>query len=171
MLSIREIIQLQEGEQIQAIVRRHASTIVPGLILGGLLIALPFFFLFPLIHVGFFGAVIISLCLAGGLFYSIKTLLLWDANTMLITDRRVMIVHQNGPWDRRVIEWPIYGLSVSIEQPGWFDSMFHTGQISLLGFGSSVPTSMDRIANPERIAAILQKLRDGRNAGFKLKEL
>jgi hypothetical protein len=172
MLSIRDVLQLQEGEQVAAVVRRHASSVIPGCILAGLLIALPFFFLFPLVHTGFIGAVIISLSLAAGLFFALKTILMWDSNALIATDRRVVIVRQNGPWDRHVTEWPLYGLNVTIEQHGLFDSLFRTGSLSLLGAGATTPVAIDGIAQPERVAALLHKLRPGQSAsGFKLKEL
>ncbi|HVM90342.1 MAG TPA: hypothetical protein VMU11_00385 [Verrucomicrobiae bacterium] len=172
MLSIRDVMQLQEGERVTAVVRRHASAVVPGFLLSGVLIALPFFFLFPLVHTGFIGAVIISLSLAAGLFFALKTLLMWDANALIATDRRVVIVRQKGPWDRHVTEWPLYGLTVTVEQHGMFDSLFRTGNLSLLGAGASTPAVMEHIAQPERLASLLQKLRPGQNAsGFKLKEL
>jgi hypothetical protein len=50
MLSVHDILQLQEGERVVAVIRRHASSVIPGLVAAGLCIALPFFFLFPLIR-------------------------------------------------------------------------------------------------------------------------
>jgi hypothetical protein len=171
MLSVRDILQLQEGERVTAVVRRHASSVIPGFVAAGILIAIPFFFLFPLVRMGFIGAVIISAFLAAGLFFALKTLLLWDANALVATDRRVVIVRQKGPWDRQVTEWPLYGLSVTVEKHGMFDSMFRTGSLSLLGAGASTPVSMTGVAKPDQLAAMLQKMRDGRNPGFRIKEL
>ena len=171
MLSVREILQLQEGERVVAVVRRHASSVIPGFLAAGLLIAIPFFFLFPLVRTGFVGAVVISLFLAAGLFFALKTLLLWDANALVATDRRVVIVRQKGPWDRQVTEWPLYGLSITVERHGMLDSMFRTGSLSMLGAGASIPVAISGVAKPDDLAAMLQKLRDGRNPGFRIKEL
>lgn len=154
-----------------AVVRRHASSVIPGLVAAGVCIALPFFFLFPLIRLGFIGAVIISLFLAAGLFFALKTLLLWDANALVATDARVVVVRQKSPWDRQVTEWPLYGMSITVERHGMLDSMFRTGSISLLGAGASIPAVISGVAGPDQVAALLQKLRDGRNPNFKVKEL
>jgi hypothetical protein len=171
MLSVRDLIQLQEGERVVAVVRRHASSVIPGFAMAGLLIAVPFFFLFPLVRLGFIGAVIISLSLAAGLFFALKTLLMWDTNALVSTDRRVVIVRQKGPWDRQVTEWPLYGLSITVERKGMFDSLFRTGTLSMLGSGASTPVFVSGVAKPDEIAAMLQKARDGRNPGFRIKEL
>ena len=171
MLSVRDVLQLQEGERVVAVIRRHASSVLPGFGAAGLLIAIPFFFLFPLVRLGFIGAAVISLFLAGGIFFALKTLLLWDANALIATDRRVVIVRQKSPWDRQVTEWPLYGLSVTVEKQGLLDSLFRTGRLSMLGAGASVPAFISGVARPDQVAALLQKMRDGRNPGFKIKEL
>jgi hypothetical protein len=111
------------------------------------------------------------LFLAGGLFFALKTLLLWDANALVATDARVVIVRQNSPWDRQVTEWPLYGMSITVERHGMLDSLFRTGSISLLGAGASVPAVISGVAGPDQVSALLQKLRDGRNPHFKIKEL
>ncbi len=171
MLQAREVLQLEDGERLMAVVRRHASSVVPGLLGGAFLIALPFFFLFPLVRLGFIGAVIISLSLGAGLYIALKTLLIWDANALLISDRRVVSVRQGGLWNRAVTELPLMGIGVTVERKGIADQIFRTGRLSLTGRGVAVPTSFEYVASPERIAGLLAKLRDGQNAGFRLKEL
>jgi Zn-dependent protease with chaperone function len=171
MLSVRDVLQLQEGENVVAVVRRHASSVVPGFVAAGMFIALPFFFLFPFVKLGFTGAAIISLFLAAGLYFALKTLLLWDANALVITDRRIVVVQQQSPWDRQVTVWPLFGMSITVERRGVLDAAFKTGGISLLGAGAFTPVVFSRVAKPDEVAAMLHKLRDNHSPSFKIREL
>ncbi len=163
--------QLEEGERLRAVIRCHAASAIPGLAGAALLIALPFFFLFPLIKLGFIGAALISISLGGGLYLALKTLMLWDANALVVSDRRVVCVRQHGLWSRAVTEWPLLGLTVSVERRGLPDAVFRTGTLLFIGRASSASVDFGPIAFPERVADLLTGLRDAGNAGFKLKEI
>lgn len=171
MLQARDVMQLEDGERLRAVIRCHAAFVIPGLIGAALLIALPFFFLFPLIKLGFIGATLISVSLGGGLYLALKTLMLWDANALVVSDRRVVCVRQSGLWSRAVTEWPLLGLTVTVERQGIPDAVFRTGSLLFLGRGSEIPSAFGPIASPERVAELLARLRDAGNAGFKLKEI
>lgn len=171
MFHSREVMQLEEGERLVAVVRRHAATLLPGLCLAALLIALPFFFLFPLLGLGFVGAVIISLCLAVGVYLALKTFLLWNATALVVSDRRIVCVRQSGIWRRAVTEWPLLGLTLTVERRGMRDALLRTGCLRLQGAGGASPVVFVGLGSPERVASIVMTLRDARNAGFRLKEI
>lgn len=168
MLHLQEILALQEGEQIVSVVRRSLMMAAPRLALAGILIALPFFFLFPLIRLGFIGTVMICIGLAAGAYLALKSILLWDANVVVLTDRRFIVVRQEGLWSRRVIEAPLTGCQVTVARQGMLGLM-RIGEIAFSGQGLSVPLVVSGLPSAEALARSIQGLRDAQTAGFKLK--
>lgn len=167
MLHLKEILALQEGERIVSVLRRSLIVAVPRLAVAGVLIALPFFFLFPLIRMGFVGTVLICLGLAAGAYLALKAILLWDANVVVLTDRRFIVVRQEGLWSRRVFEAPLAGCQVTVAREG-FLGLMRIGQITFTGPGLSVPVIVSGMPAAESVARSIQGLRDAQNAGFKV---
>jgi hypothetical protein len=170
MLHLQEILALREGERIMRIQRRSIWTAVPGLLLAAFLIALPFFFLFPLIGFGSLGIAIICLGLAIGIYLALKQVLLWDANTLVLTDQRLIAVRQGGLWSRQVIEAPLAGIRVEVKR-SLYGYLSRTGDIEIYGHGLSDPVVMETVPGSESIARMIAGLRDSQNAGFTLKEV
>lgn len=166
MLHLHEILALGEGERVMRVIRRSLWTALPGLVAAGLFIALPFFFLFPLIRLGFVGAVLICASLAGGMYLALKTVLLWDANVLVFTDRRFVTVKQEGLWNRRVIEAPLAGASV---EPGRASIFGRVGRLTLTAPGLATPVSVDGISSPDAVARSFVGLRDAEDAGFRVR--
>lgn len=171
MLHLREILALQEGERVTRVLRRSVWTTVPGLSLAGLCIALPFFFLFPLTRMGFVGAVLICVGLALGIYLALKYVLLWDANVLVLTDRRFVVVRQGGLWNRHVIEAPLSGSQAAIPKRSLLGRLFRIGDVVISGEGLSGPVTVSSLPTPDAVVRMLHGLRDAQNAGFKVRSL
>ncbi|KAA0206486.1 hypothetical protein EDM68_02240 [Candidatus Uhrbacteria bacterium] len=171
MLHLREIIALQEGERIVRVLRRSLWTAVPGLALSALFIVLPFFFLFPLIRLGFVGAALICASLALGIYLALKHVLLWDTNVLVLTDRRFVVVCQGGLWSRQVFESSIVGAQAAPGQRSFLDLLLRKGELVLSGQGLAAPLTLTDMPAPEAVARTLHGLRDAHTAGFKVRSL
>lgn len=174
MFRIRDVIQLQPEEKTLLLERRHLRTMAGPLILAGLLIAVPFFFLFPLVRVGGFGMAIFSLLLAVGAAFALRVFITWDSHVLIVTNQRIVHVEQTGVWRRQVREMPLISLEqVSIERRGPWDALFRTGVLRLRanGHGTIVFAGAHR---PETLVALIEKARPVPSApvaGFQLKPL
>ncbi len=168
MLHLEEILALQEGERVVSVLRRSLLTVAPTLILAALFLATPFFFLFPLLRMGFVGTVILCACIALGSYLGLKGVLLWDANVLVLTDRRFLVVRQHGLWSRRVIEAPLSGSQVTVKRSGWSGAL-RIGQLTIIGQGLSVPVIVTGMPAAETVARNIQSLRDAQSAGFKVR--
>lgn len=168
MLHIEEILALQEGERLVSVLRRSLLTVAPTLALAGLFLATPFFFLFPLLRLGFIGTVILCASLALGAYLALKGVLLWDANVLVLTDHRFIVVRQHGLWSRRVIEAPLNGSQATAKRSGLM-GMMRVGELTLTGQGLSVPVIVTGMPSVESVARNIQGLRDAQGAGFKVR--
>lgn len=130
--------QLQAGETIQSIHRRHAGTMIPGLLLSALLMLIPSFFLFLLLQLGVFGVILVAVLFGYGLFQAAKTFLIWDAQVLLLTNRRLVHVNQIGLWRRAVSEVPLSQVqAVEHESRGLNDLILRTSNIKILASGAA----------------------------------
>ena len=137
MFQSTDVLKLQEGERIEAIIRQHSFTLWPKLLLSGLLIALPFFFLFALLGIGPFGVILLVLTIASGIFFALKSIIKWDAKLLLFTNKRLIHVDQRGVWSRRVYEIPLYDIqSIECERDGWRDWICRTATVTIASSGS-----------------------------------
>lgn len=174
MFRIRDVMQLQPDEQTLLLERRHLRTMAGSLILAGLLIAVPFFFLFPLVRVGAFGMAIFCLLLAVGAAFALRVFITWDSHVLIVTNRRIVHVEQTGVWRRHVREMPLSALEqVSIERRGPWDALFRTGVLRLRanGHGTIVFAGAHR---PEVLVELIEKARPQHSAtpaSFQLKPL
>jgi hypothetical protein len=174
MFRIRDVIQFQPDEKTLFLERRHLRTMAGPLVLAGLLIAVPFFFLFPLVRAGGFGMAIFSLLLALGAVYALRVFLVWDSHVLILTNRRLVHVEQTGVWRRQVREMPLSTIEqMTIERRGPGDAMFRTGVLRLRANGHGTIVFAGAI-KPEALVEKIEKARPqhAQNpAGFQLKPL
>jgi len=167
MLHLEEILSLQEGERVVSILRRSLFMVSPTLLAAALLLMTPFFFLFPLLRMGFIGTVLLCASIAVGAYLGLKGVLLWDANVLVLTDRRFLVVRQHGLWSRRVIEAPLTGSQVTVKRSGWLGAL-RIGELTLTGQGLAVPMVVSGMPSAETVARNIRGLRDAHTAGFKV---
>lgn len=160
MFHAADVLHLQEGETIEAISRRHAATLVPGLLAAALLIVVPFFFLFALLRSGPFGIIAFCLSLAFGIVLAYKTFHTWDAGVLLLTNRRLIHVNQRGLWTRIVSEMPLALIQrVECERSGLGDAICRTSNLRVFADGATGTIEFARLPKAERFVSRLNEVR------------
>ncbi len=162
MFHSRDVLQLREGERIEGIVRRHAATLWPKLLLSGLLIVVPFFFLFALLSLGAFGVILLALTVAAGIFFTLKSFIQWDARVLLLTNQRLIHVDQRGAWSRKVFEAPLRHIqSVECSRNGMRDWICRTATISISSGGNAPDIIFTALPRYKAFMGRLDNMREG----------
>lgn len=160
MLRLTDVIQPKPDEHVEAIFRRHRGLLILPLLLATLLIALPFFFLFSLARQGAGGIVLFSLLLASGIVIALRTLYAWDANALILTNKRLIRVTQNGLWNRVVQEASLASIHELVcEIKGMWQTLFRVGALKVRAAGAVAEIGISKIAFPERARARIESLR------------
>ncbi len=160
MLHLADVIQPKPEEHVEAVFRRHRLTLFPSLCLAGILIAVPFFWLFALTRSGPIGVIAFALLLAAGLVIGLRSLLLWDANALIVTKERLIRVSQRGMWHRTVQEVALHSVhELACESKGMFETIFHVGTLRVRAGGSAGELVVERIAAPEQARVLVERLR------------
>lgn len=161
MLHLADVIQPKPDERVEAVFRRHRLFLVAPLLLASLFIALPFFFLFSLTDSGGVGIVALVCLIIAGLFLGWRTLFLWDANALILTNQRLVHVSQPGLWHRVVQEvWLVSVQELGCESRGIMETMFRIGMVRIRAAGSVQELLISRVSVPERIRASIEAARD-----------
>ncbi|MCC7522760.1 PH domain-containing protein [Candidatus Uhrbacteria bacterium] len=178
MFSIRDVIQLQPNEKIELFVRRSVSAMLGQLVLAGVLIALPFFFLFSLLRSGSIGAIILCLFLAAGILVALRAFLIWDSQVLLLTNRRAVFVEQKNPWHRIVHEVALVDVQNVSFSKTWIDGLFGRGTIRLSSGGSVSALEIPDLPRVKPLAETITILKQDLNGvrttmdgGFRMKPL
>lgn len=172
MFHSSDVVQLREGELIQGIVRRHGITLWPKLFVSGLLIVVPFFFLFALLRLGAFGVIFLALTVAIGIYFALKSFIQWDAKLLLLTNQRLIHVDQKGVWTRKVYETPLRHIqSVECVRKGFRDWICRTATVTIGAGGSSPDIVFASLPRYTRFVSRLDSMRDGEHRRVSLNDI
>lgn len=159
MFHLEEVLQLKDAENVTSIVRRHPATLVPSMMLGGLLIILPFFFLFPLFRIGLVGVLVFLCSVIFGVVIAARSVIIWDADVLIVTTTRIVDVDQRGVFSRFVTEIPMTAIrDVSWRRRGMADTVFRMGTLTVQG-QSAEPLEVKRVGHPERLHELISDAR------------
>jgi len=160
MFHTEDVLQLKDDEEVRCIVRRHPSSLAPGLFVALVLIVVPFFLMFPLFGWGVYGAVLFVAAVIFGISAAIRTLLLWDSNVLIVTTLRLVDVDQRGLFSRMVSEAPHESIQdVSWAKHGLWETVFRMGSVKVQTAGNTANIEMKRIGKPDRVAELVNELR------------
>lgn len=159
MFHLEDVLQLKDEEDVKLIVRRHAVTLLGGLGIAFVCIVLPFFFLFPLFAWGIAGITLFGTLLIAGIVIAVRTMLLWDADVLVVTTLRLVDVDQKGLFSRFVKETPLSGIQdVAWHRKGFVDTVFRVGTLDV-SIQSADPMRITRVAHPETVHELINDLR------------
>lgn len=160
---------LKDDESLLAVVRAAPITLLlPGILIAGLVLA-PFFFLVPLLRLELLGKILIGLSWSLGLFFGLRGLVKWRMTILAVTERRVIVVRQNGFFDRHVTELPFSRIQeVAYRVSGMGATIFRYGTLLIESAGSDEPLAMERVPHPARLQDLITELqgREGEKGGF-----
>ncbi|MFA5935735.1 MAG: hypothetical protein WC787_02705 [Patescibacteria group bacterium] len=159
MFHLEDVLQLKDEEDVKLIVRRHPITLLGGLGIAFLCIVLPFFFIFPLFSWGVAGIALFGILLIAGIVTAMRTILLWDADVLVVTTLRLVDVDQKGIFSRFVKEAPLSSIQdVGWHRKGLIDTVFHVGTLDVTITGTS-NLVVTRVSHPSRINELINDLR------------
>lgn len=168
-MSLERRLGLKDDESLLAVARAAPIALLPsGLLVAALLLA-PFFFLVPLLRWELLGRILIGLSEVLGLFFGLRGLVKWRMTLLAVTERRVIVVRQNGFFDRHVTELPFSRIQeVAYRVSGIGATVFRYGTLLIESAGSDEPLAMERVPHPARIQDLITELqgRDGERGAF-----
>ncbi|MFA6429134.1 MAG: PH domain-containing protein [Patescibacteria group bacterium] len=154
MFHLSDVLQPQSQERVLCVARRHAMTLLPWLITGGVLIAAPFFFLFEATHSGWLGTSALMVMVVLGIAVAARALWIWDANIFIVTSVRLLEVNQSGIWTRVVAEALLPSVvEVSVEQKHWFGM----GTVRVRASGTPSELRAMRVSRAEAVCRVIQE--------------
>jgi len=160
MFHIEDVLQLKDREEVRHVTRRHVLTMFPGLLLALVLIVIPFFLMFPLFSWGMLGVVLFFIAVLLGIGTAVRTLLLWDADILIVSNLRLVDVDQRGMFSRIVSEAPLDAVQdVSWSRKGIFQTIFRMGNIKVQTAGATANIEAHLIPHPEQVHELINELR------------
>ncbi len=160
MFHIEDVLQLKDREEVRHVTRRHVLTMFPPLLLALVLIVAPFFLMFPLFAWGIFGVALFFVAVLLGIGTALRTLLLWDADILIVTNLRLVDVDQRGVFARSVSESPLDAIQdVSWSRSGIVQTVFRMGNIKVQTAGATVNIEAKDIPHVETVHELINELR------------
>ncbi|MFA4955060.1 MAG: hypothetical protein WC641_07170 [Patescibacteria group bacterium] len=160
MFHIEDVLQLKDDEQVKLIVRRHLVTLFPSLFLALILIVVPFFMLFPLFAWGILGVILFAVAVFCGVVVAGRSVLLWDADLLIVTNFRLVDVDQRGLFTRLVSEVALPSIvDVAWSRKGLLETFFRMGSLAAQTGAAGTKIEARMIPRPERTAEFLNDLR------------
>lgn len=160
MFHIEDVLLLKDDESVKTLARRHVVTLFPRLFLALVFLVLPFFFLFPLFGLGPLGIVLFIILFGCGAAFAVRSLLLWDADVLIITNHRVVDVDQRGVFTRMVSEAPLGSIQdVSWMAKGFFESLFRMGTLRIQLASGTTTIEARHVSHPKMLHELISTLR------------
>jgi uncharacterized membrane protein YdbT with pleckstrin-like domain len=149
-MKIENAIKLKDGEKILRVVRGFWLVHLPRSLFAFLLLAVPFFFMYPLFSAGTPGVVAFVVCVTVGTTYGLRLLYGWFWNAFIITNHRVIDIDQRGFFSRTVSEASYDKIQdVSFTVHGVWGTMFGFGKLDLQTAGSSANLELPDVKDPK----------------------
>ncbi|MDP2789567.1 MAG: PH domain-containing protein [bacterium] len=166
MFEQRLLENVKEGEEVLALVRRTPLVVVAPTLLVAVLIIAPFFFLYPLLKLGFFGVLVVILSVLVGVFLGLRTLWVHQLNAFILTATRIVDVDQRGFFHRVVSETTFDKVQdVSYIIKGIAATIFRYGSVVVQTAGTAANLELNGARNPQRVQELILKLQRDATSG------
>ena len=157
MFHVTDVLHLEKEEAVLGVFRKHAFTLVPALALATACIVVPFFFLFPLFRSGALGIGVFCVSVLIGIAVAMRAMFLWDAQTLVVSDRRFVLVQQESLFSRAVTEVPfVHVRDVSWDRRGIWEQIFRTGSVRVRTTTQELPLILKALPHPDQVAELLR---------------
>lgn len=150
---------LKDDESLQAVSRTAPVTLLVRALLVAALLVAPFFFLVPLLRLELLGKILMGLSWTLGLLFGARGLVRWRGTLLAVTERRVIVMRQDGFFDRHVTELPLSRIQeVAYRVSGLAPTVFGYGTLLIESSGSDEPQAMERVPSPARLQDLITGL-------------
>lgn len=150
---------LDHDEKLRLVTRRYFPTLLAHMIGAFFVVIMPFFLMFPLFSYGRLGVAFFAYCVAVGLLLFVRTIVMWNFNTLLITTKRVIKTKQKGFFDRTVSEMLLSRINdVSHRVHGVWGTMLHYGTLHIVAGNGQTVLDFHHMKDPEHAQRILNEL-------------
>jgi|GEM_PF-936380 uncharacterized membrane protein YdbT with pleckstrin-like domain len=178
-MNINKLIHLKDDEQVLHVVRNYWLVYLPPFLLGFLLIAAALFLMLPLFSLGLPGLVLFFTSVLVGIYYGVRTLVIWYWNVFIITTFRIVDVNQSGFFRRSVAEAAydkVQDVTYGID--GLCRSLLNFGAVHLETAGGGAALDLADVHDPKEVNHLITEAmgwhalrRDGGARGTKVAEL
>ena len=159
-MSLKKAINLKDGEQVLYISHQFPLTYWPKVLITFALLVLPFFLLFPLFDLGWWGLGIFIAIIFVGLLYGASQAMKWYYNVFVVTGERVIDVDQKGLFDRTVSVAPYQNIQdVSYRIKGVWQTIFRYGNVLIDTTSSSSNLEVRKISHPHILQELISELK------------
>lgn len=166
-MSLERQLGLRGDETLLSVVRRAPATMILPLGLAAILLLAPVVLLVPLLRLGRYGQVVLGVSLVAAVAVGLRALLDRQASFLAVTDQRIILVRQHGPFDRHVTELPYSRIQrVSYRVKGLAATLFRHGSVVIESAGGEEPLTIDRVPHPARVQDLINQIQSGGHGGF-----
>ncbi|MBI4426648.1 MAG: PH domain-containing protein [Candidatus Kerfeldbacteria bacterium] len=150
---------LKEGETLVKLVRRDLLASLPALIVAAFVVLVDFFLLAFLVRHGTWGLTVFVAGLVAALVIGLRTLVEWRLNALLITNERIMHVHQRGFFNRMVAETTYDRVTdVRSTVKGVLQTALNLGAVEVQTAGEGENLRLTGVRHPPQIQALLTNI-------------
>lgn len=144
------------GEETNAVLLRHPGVYTWRWIVGSICLALAFFFLWPFLKLGSWGALGFGTTLGVGLYVLLKTLRLWRGTFVITTPERLVDVVRLGWWGEAVSQIKFRDIQdISWTRQGFGSLIYRYGTVHIVGAQGAVRLALPALPQPESVAVKL----------------
>lgn len=159
-MSLQKALNLKDGEQVLYVAHQFPLTHWPKILITFILLILPFFFLFPLFDLGWWGLGIFSVLILTGFLFGASQLIKWYYDVFVVTGERVIDIDQKGLFDRTVSVAPYQNIQdVSYRIKGVWQTIFRYGNVLIDTSSSSSNLEVRKIRHPHVLQELISELR------------
>lgn len=151
--------QLQEGEELVMFVRHYPLSYLLKAVILFIYFLLPFFFLFPLWDAGVLGKAVFWILLVSAVLLAVRFWVKVYYNSLLITDRRIIEIHQRGLLEQHVAEVMYDRIqNISYARKGLLQMLFGYGSVIVHSSSYLKPIEIRNVHNPREVREMIARL-------------
>lgn len=151
--------RLKDNEEVVKVFREYILVNTWAIMITAILVIVPFFLMFPLFRLGWYGILIFLLLVIAGLIFGFRKYIMWYYTTFVITNQRIIDYDQKGLFHRQVSEAVFEKIQdVSYNKKGPTQTLFNYGNIVVQTAGEAKNLEINKVKNPSKVQSLLVEL-------------
>ncbi|MDD4995632.1 MAG: PH domain-containing protein [Patescibacteria group bacterium] len=159
-MSLEKALNLKDDEKVIYAAHQFPLTYWPSVVIAFALLVAPFFFMFPLFELGWWGVGIFVLAIVFGVFYALRQVVQWYYNVFVVTDQRVIDIDQRGFFDRTVSVAPYQNIQdVSYRIHGVCQTVLRYGNVLIQTASTTANLEVRKVRHPHVLQELINELK------------